>query len=155
MVEIDGQAIRLPIKVTVHKGEKRMKTFALLASVAIVAASLFTAQAMAGGLSGGLGGTAGLTLSGSGAAGLSSAGQLGSSTASSSWEGYGKGEATFQGSYGQHGTKFKGDVDAASGSLSNAATTANGNGISAASSLGGAFGGGLSVGGAAKLSTHH
>jgi hypothetical protein len=138
-----------------------MKTFALLTAIALASLTMFSAGlSHAGGSSWGLGGAGGLTLSGSGAAGLSSANQLGSSTASSAWEGYGKGEATFQGSYGNTGyghgnnAKFKGAVDAASGSLSNASTTANGNGVSSAVSLGGAFGGGLSIGGAGQLSGH-
>ena len=76
--------------------------------------------------------------------------QFGSSTATATTQSYGQSESTFQGEFSNHGASFGGTVDSASGSQSQATTTANGNGFSSALTGGFGTGGGVSFGGAVK-----
>lgn len=110
----------------------------------------------AAGLGFGLGGV-GASVSGAG--NLSGAFQTGSSTASASSQSFGQAESGFGVGIGTlpNGTSapsafgnFIG-ANVASGSQSNASTTANGNGFSAAGSIGAGFGGTALVGGAGAL----
>lgn len=115
-----------------------------------LAAALLFAAAPAFATDWGLGavGLTGQGTSFSGAGNLGGAFQLGSSTASAQGESFGRAESGFSVSVGNvpggGGNFAYGNV--ATGSMSSAATTANGNGFSGAGNIGGAFAG-TSLGG--------